>query len=63
MNKFINKINKDRRLSLGLALLFLILDYIIFSLALNSGSLWQYFFGFVFLILVINLIKKAILKR
>jgi CRISPR/Cas system-associated protein Csx1 len=43
MNKLINKINKDRRLSLGLALLALILDYIIFSLALNSGSLIQYF--------------------
>ena len=63
MNKLINKINKDRRLSLGLALLFLILAYIVFSLALNSGSLIQYFVGFVCLILIVNLIKKAILKR
>ncbi len=63
MNKFIKKINQDRRLSVFLALVFLALDYIIFSLALNSGSLWQYFWGFVCLGLVINLIKRAILRR
>ena len=63
MNKYIQKINRNRKLSLSLALLFLILGYIVFSLALNSGSLIQYFVGFVLLILVINLIKKAILKR
>ena len=63
MNKFVNRINKDRRLSIGLTLVFLILGYIIFSLALNSGSLIQYFLGFVCLILVVNLIKKAIFKR
>jgi hypothetical protein len=63
MNKLIKKINKDRRLSLGLALLFVILGYTIASLAINSGSLLQYFGVLVCLILVINLIKRAILKR
>ncbi|HUC78938.1 MAG TPA: hypothetical protein VMQ58_01725 [Candidatus Saccharimonadales bacterium] len=63
MSKLINKINKDRRLSAGLAAVFLILAYIIASLAINSGSLWQYFGVFICLVIVINLIKKAILKR
>jgi len=63
MNKLINKIDKDRRLSLGLALLFIIAAYIDFSLALNSGSLIQYFVGFVCLFFVIYFIKRAILKR
>lgn len=62
-NKFINKINKDRKLSIGLALIFLILAYILFSLALNSGSYWQYFGGLVSFILIINMIKRAILRR
>jgi uncharacterized membrane protein YhdT len=63
MNNFINKINKDRRLSLGLTLIFLIIGYIIASLAINSGSLLQYFGVLVCVVLIINLIKKAILKR
>ncbi len=63
MNKFIKTVNKDRRLSISLALLFLILAYVIFSLALNSGSYWQYLGGLICVILTINLIKKAILKR
>ena len=63
MNKFIKKLNQDRRLSILLALLFLILAYSLFSLALNSGSYWQYFGGFTCLILVVNLIKRAIIRR
>jgi lipopolysaccharide export LptBFGC system permease protein LptF len=63
MNKFIKKLNQDRRLSILLALLFLILAYSLFSLALNSGSYWQYIGGFICLILVVNLIKRAIIRR
>ncbi|HEY5268043.1 MAG TPA: hypothetical protein VII94_02820 [Candidatus Saccharimonadales bacterium] len=62
-SKFINKINKDRKLSIGLALIFLILAYTLFSLALNSGSYWQYLGGLISFLLIINMIKRAILRR
>jgi len=63
MNRFIKEINQNRRLSICFALVFLALSYVIFSLALNSGSLWQYFGGFVSLGLALNLIKRAIFRR